>query len=180
MLILIEGLDLTGKTTLAHSLAESIYLTTNRRVPVFAEPARNRFGRFVRESLGAKTRGGASSSWPHETWIVVFLAAMVEQDAEIRSYLAKGDVIVDRRELSTLAYQADGRPDLVRVVWAAASVLAKPDALVFLDGDPATLAGRKSNRTADNGAHESLVEQVALRAAYGRARSTWTAYCGHE
>lgn len=176
MLIVIEGIDKSGKDTLACGLAEARRAQCGCTPPVLHEPSPYGESGIVRAYLRGKTRGEAPASWPQETWICAFVGAMLAQDESARLFVADHrDVIYVRRELSTLVYQCyvPNRGELATFVYEATRALAKPDVLILLDGDPKKFAKRGTTETRDNTAHEGIDEQRRLRAAYLSALSDY-------
>jgi len=111
-IIVVEGLDDAGKSTLARALCNALWsfqcahktLSTAPPPLILREPSPDRpLGKFVRSRLSAPP-----PAWTPEAWACAMIAAMLEQDFTARSWAEHGgDVIFDRRELSTLVYQGD-------------------------------------------------------------------------
>ncbi len=96
MLITVEGIDGSGKTTLARELAEEFSFT------YFREPGATSLGEKVREIL-------LSTSMFPETELLLFAAARSQfVEEKLRPELSKGHVILDRYIDSTMAYQGYG------------------------------------------------------------------------
>lgn len=150
--ILVEGADDSGKSTLVRRLHDLLQVTG---VPAVAlcEPAKatEMFGAKVRQMLAAQAQGGLKS-WPPEAWASVMLAAMIEQDQITRDAVKHGRVVLfDRREVSTLVYQAimpqamsaSRQADLQNFIITVARVLAPIDLILYLDAPADYLAERR-------------------------------------
>ncbi len=154
MLITVEGLDGSGKTTLATALAARLGATALR------EPG----GEPLAERIRDLVKDGDFD--PHAE-ALLFAAARAQLVAtELRPRLARGETIVlDRFVDSSLAYQGAGRGlgmDAVRAMNAFAPV---PDRTLLLRIDPATALARVSGRgEADR--FEDLAFLTKVAAAY--------------
>lgn len=113
MLIVFEGIDGSGKTSLARSVAE--------RLPalLLCEPCKRLHtpGKFVRDRLAAPP-----PHWTPEAWVCAMITGMLEQDVIARGALERGEhVVYDRREMSTRVYQGHaidklfGFPDMAEL-----------------------------------------------------------------
>lgn len=137
MLITVEGLDGSGKTTLATRLAERLGAVLLR------EPGGDPLAERIRDLVKAEPFD------PHAE-ALLFAAARAQLVAtELAPRLARGETIVlDRFVDSSLAYQGAGRGlgmDAVRAMNAFAPV---PDQTLLLRIDPATALARVSGRGA--------------------------------
>jgi dTMP kinase len=131
-----EGVEGAGKTTQVRLLAEHL---RGQGLPVVVarEPGSTPLGERIRET----TLNDAVLAIPARSELFLMLAAraaFVEQ--VVRPALAGGTVVIaDRFELSTLAYQGEGRglpfEDIRRCNALATGGLA-PDATLLLDVDP--------------------------------------------
>jgi len=154
MLITVEGLDGSGKTTLVHGLAEALGATALR------EPG----GEPLAERIRALVKDGAFDAHAEA---LLFAAARAQLVAtQLRPRLAAGETLVlDRFVDSSLAYQGAGRGlgmDRVRAMNAFAMV---PDRTLLLRIDPATGLERVGGRGAvDRFEDLALLRRVA--AAY--------------
>ena len=188
LLVVVEGIDLTGKDTVAKRLAHDALVRPDLIPPaalILQEPpATDRaclpgYGYLpsVRDMLRAKVAGSRPATWSPEAWICAFMGAMLAQDWVARAALTVGrSVVYARRELSTIAYQCllNDRTDLIPFVLSASSALAPVDVLVHLDGDPDVLARRLAEAgPRDNAAFEDRTTQHRLRTAYSAAVSIW-------
>ncbi len=130
--IVIEGIDGTGKSTVARLLAEALR-ARGREVTLTSEPSDRPSGRLIRERLADRS----VKMTAHE-WLGLFVAdRRIHIDEVVRPALARGqDVVQDRSLYSTLVYQGEmGIPE--------AEVLARhkgwhppPDLVVILDIAP--------------------------------------------
>lgn len=100
LLVVIEGMDGVGKSSLAQEL-ESRLQTTGSSVWLTREPTSGQFGRLLRKR---QWEGGRYSPL-EEYWL--FMLDRAEHGMEIRSHLAQGDIVLsDRYWHSTWVYQA--------------------------------------------------------------------------
>lgn len=130
--IILEGIDGTGKSSVAKLLAEALR-AQGREVVLTSEPSDRPSGRLIRERLAE--RGLKMTA--HE-WLGLFVAdRRIHIDEVVKPALEQGkDVIQDRSMYSTLVYQGEmGIPE--------AEILARhrgwhpaPDLLVILDIAP--------------------------------------------
>ncbi len=158
-LIVIEGLDGTGKTTLARGLADALGAALLRTPPDDLAHVRAEIDRPLRESaVGAQ----------------LFYASTVALVSDrVRALLASGrSVVVDRYWSSTVAY-AECRAahvDLADVVAA----LRPADVTLYLELDEATRRERLASRGCTDADRDSIARLEALSAAYERAlRGPW-------
>ncbi|VVC99216.1 unnamed protein product [Leptidea sinapis] len=125
-LIVIEGIDRTGKTTQSKQLVESL-IKRQISAEYFNFPSRNtEIGKVINNYLLSKT------DLPDETIHLLFSANRWEKSKEIISKLETGiTVIVDRYCYSGVAFSAAKGLDLN---WCKASDmgLPKPDKVFFL------------------------------------------------
>jgi len=135
MIIVIEGLDGSGKTTQVRLLAE--YLRgRGREVVVVEEPGTTSVGRKIREILL-----GRENEIVPLAELFLYEASRAQLVEEIiKPALAEGKVVVtDRFDLSSLAYQGFGRGlplELIEELNRAATDSLEPDLIFLLDIPP--------------------------------------------
>jgi dTMP kinase len=156
--IVIEGIDGSGKTTLAKRLAGS------RDVWLTAEPTKGR--------LGSMLRSGELGDIPPAAEALLFAADRSIHTAEIESELEKGRwVICDRYAGSTVAYQSASMGDSADWDWLnsmQAHSVIRPDAVILLDMDPEESMARVGSRGEELSRFERLDFQRRVRTAYLR------------
>jgi len=141
--LVVEGLDASGKTTLARRLVDS-YRRTGMHVTAVREPGGTRASEQVRRILLDRR-----SKLTARTELFLYLAARAELVHEvIEPALQRGElVIADRFSLSTMAYQVGGRHLPARAV-ASADRLARqgvsPDLTIVLTVSEAAAAQRRA------------------------------------
>ncbi len=163
-LIVFEGIDGAGKTTVCRKAAEALE-ARGLEVEVTAEP--------THEGIGAFIRSGDARNISQRTEALLFVADRNDHTEKMcRSRDAGKVVLCDRYFASTVAYQSaklDGdstdRGWLLEINRAFAGV---PDAVILLDMDP----GRSLDRVSSRGEAESKFENLGfleqVRAEYLR------------
>ena len=156
--VVLEGVDGSGKTTLARRLAQG------RDAWLTAEPTKG--------VLGAMLRSGELGDIPPVAEALLFAADRAVHTAEIEAELEKGRwVICDRYAGSTVAYQSASMGDAADWDWLNSmqvhSVI-QPDAVVLLDMDPEVSMNRVGARGEDLSRFEKLDFQRRVRDAYLR------------
>lgn len=147
--IALEGIDGSGKSTVAQRLADAVR-AVGLEVVLTREPGGTAIGEQVRDVL----LGARSLDMRPETEALLFAAARAQHVAElIRPALQRGaEVISDRFTDSSLAYQWGGR-ELSKELVIGAQTLAtgglEPDLKLLLDL-PVELALRRRNPDADS------------------------------
>ena len=128
-LLVLEGIDGTGKTTLAAALARALEERGWRVLTTF-EPTRGPYGRQIRR-LAAEGREGVTPEQETE----LFIADRREHvSAVIAPALAAGRmVIMDRYYYSTMAYQGARGMDPAEIERRHQAFAPAPDLLVILD-----------------------------------------------
>ena len=154
MLITVEGLDGSGKTTLAAALAERLGATLLR------EPGGEPLAERIRELV----KGGDFD--PHAE-ALLFAAARAQLVAtELSPRLAAGEtVVLDRFVDSSLAYQGAGRGLGVETVRAMNAFAPMPDRTLLLRIDAEAALARVSGRGAAD-RFEDLAFLTKVAAAY--------------
>lgn len=130
--IAIEGLDGSGKTTIARQLAYFMQSALKKSVKLTFEPHDPSCGGlFIRQVLEKKIR-----DFSHETLMLAFAANRLDHcDREITAWLSKGNdkiVICDRYYLSSLVYQTNENFDCDYVM-NLNSGARKPDLTIFMN-----------------------------------------------
>ena len=154
--IVIEGIDGSGKTTLAERLAsgKDAWLT--------AEPTKGPLGRML--------RSGELGDIPPAAEALLFAADRAIHTAEIERELAKGRwVICDRYAGSTVAYQSasmEGNADWDWLNSMQKHSVIQPDAVILLDMDPEESMARVGSRGEELSRFEKLEFQRRVRKAY--------------
>lgn len=166
--IALEGIDGSGKSTIAQSLADAAR-AAKLDVVLTREPGGTAIGEQIRSVL----LGARSLGMRPETEALLFAAARAQHVAElIRPALDQGSlVITDRFTDSSLAYQWGGR-ELPEEMVVSAQALAtgglEPDLKILLDL-PVEIALQRRNPAAASSNRidrESLAFHERVRAAY--------------
>ena len=141
--IILEGIDGTGKSTVARLLAESLR-AKGREVVLTGEPSDSPCGKLIRERLADRKLKTTA-----QEWLGLFVAdRRLHIDNVVRPALAAGKAVIqDRSMYSTLVYQGQmGIPEK--------EILARhegwhptPDLLVILDIAPRFGLARTVKRT---------------------------------
>ena len=128
-LIVVEGIDGTGKSTLVRELAQALR-AEGRTVETSAEPTKGPHGRRIRE-LAATGREEVTPRQETD----LFIADRREHVAEvIAPAMAQGETIVlDRYYYSTMAYQGARGMDPGAIESEHVDFAPRPDLLVLLD-----------------------------------------------
>ncbi len=134
-LIVIEGLDGSGKGTQADLLTEAIR-STGQQVYHTAEPTDSATGGMLRDALG-----GFVSRDPYEMSALFLLDRIfhnVNPRNGIRRYIEQGvDVVCDRYYYSSFAYQGkDADLEWVMDMNLGCKEIMRPDVCIFLDVPP--------------------------------------------
>ncbi len=143
LLIVLEGIDGSGKTTQARALLRRLR-RRGRKTVFFREPTRGRWGREIRR-LAAR----ADSLTPEEELGLFVKDRREDVEKNLAPALAAGKVVVlDRYYFSTIAYQGAKGIDTRRIRRMNEAFAIPPDLVVILDVDAAAglarIAGRKS------------------------------------
>ncbi len=159
-LISIEGIDGSGKTTLAQMIRTRLVADYQLFVPLLREPGGSEEGEAIRKVL---------KSEPYLHPIAAFLlfsAARMELQKLLNRNFNSDFVILDRYYDSTYAYQvAAGVPlDLVESVTKRV-VVYKPDLTIFLDIEP-ELALERLKAQGDTEDNQNLEYLRAVRDIY--------------
>ncbi len=140
--LVIEGIDGSGKTTVARSIASKL----GSRAVLTSEPYRREFVSVLEGIVAERDEYSVAAK------VLAFTADRAAHTRYITSVIAEGrDVVCDRYFMSTIAYQAaelgitrGRRMDWIREVNSPFSQL--PDAVLYLDSDPSLSLGRIGGR----------------------------------
>ena len=132
LFIAIEGLDGSGKTTIARQLAYFLQTALKKNVKLTFEPHDPSCGGlFIRQVLEKKIR-----DFSHETLMLAFAANRMDHcDREINHWLAGGEnriIICDRYYLSSLVYQSNENYPFEHVMNINGAA-RKPDLTIFMN-----------------------------------------------
>lgn len=156
--IVLEGVDGSGKTTLAKRLAEG------RDAWLTAEPTKG--------TLGAMLRSGELGDIPPAAEALLFAADRAIHTAEIERRLSEGTwVFCDRYAGSTIAYQSASMGESADWEWLnfmQAHSVIRPDAVLLLDMDPEASMARVGSRGEEVSRFEKIGFQRRVREAYLR------------
>lgn len=163
LFIVLEGIDGSGKTTLARGLKSQLESVKGWEVVLTAEPTAGPVGSLLREERIDSPRAEA----------MLFIADRACHTDEIRKLTEEGKtVICDRYYASTLAYQsASGSGpvlDYDLLVRMNESVTMEPDITMLLDIDPEVSGGRVDSRGEQKSKFERLEFQKRVRDNYLR------------
>ena len=127
-LIVIEGIDGSGKTTQAKLLFKKL-VRRNYRVALLAEPTNSLYGIEIRKKL-------MTGNYTAEELYQLFVKDRILNANRIRKLMKLGYVVIlDRYYMSTIAYQgAQGIP-IDKILRDHINV-PKPDIIIILDIDP--------------------------------------------
>jgi dTMP kinase len=127
--LVIEGIDGTGKTTLAARLADRIR-RTGRTVVLLREPTDGPYGQSIR----ALAKEGRQNVHPEDE-LELFIRDRIENCRDrIRPALERGDcVVMDRYYLSSVAYQGAQGLDPEMILERNERIAVIPDLVLLLD-----------------------------------------------
>ncbi len=143
ILVVLEGIDGSGKTTQARSLLRRLR-RRGWQAAFFREPTRGKWGREI------KRKAVRDGSLTPEEELALFLKDRRENvERNLRPALAKGKIVVlDRYYFSTIAYQGAKGIDPRRIRRLNESFAVPPDLVIVLDVEAAAglarIAGRKT------------------------------------
>lgn len=168
LLIAIEGVDGTGKSTLQRGLSR-LWQSRGVLVSRFQEPTRTRWGRAAR-------RLSRRDPW---TAALAFTRDRAHQRPRVARALARGAVVLlDRSLFSTLAYQGTGlpRPERRRLERMQEDAAFWPDRVILLDLPvPSALERIRRRGTSKDPTERMGVVRRAARAYRAMARRRgWT------
>ncbi|HDD36839.1 MAG TPA: dTMP kinase [Archaeoglobus veneficus] len=129
MLIAIEGIDGSGKSTIANYLKEELE-KEGFRVVVFKEPTNSIYGQKIRQSFNNRLDA-------HKELELFLLDRKHDVEKNILPALKKGYIIVmDRYYYSTIAYQGARGIDIDKIKKMNEKIAPKPDLVIILDVKP--------------------------------------------
>ncbi len=129
MLIAIEGIDGSGKSTIANYLKEELE-KEGFRVVVFKEPTNSVHGQKIRQSFNNRLD-------VHKELELFLLDRKHDVEKNILPALKKGYIIVmDRYYYSTIAYQGARGIDIDKIKKMNEKIAPKPDLVIILDVKP--------------------------------------------
>ncbi|MBM3305274.1 MAG: dTMP kinase [Candidatus Aminicenantes bacterium] len=145
VLVVLEGIDGSGKTTQARALLRRLR-RRGYRAAFFREPTRGRWGREIKR-LAAR----ADSLTPEQELDLFVRDRRENVERHLRPALEAGRIVVlDRYYFSTIAYQGAKGIDTRRIRRMNESFAVPPDLVVILDVDPRQgLARIEGRRTRD-------------------------------
>ncbi|NUO15374.1 MAG: dTMP kinase [Planctomycetaceae bacterium] len=141
--IILEGIDGTGKSTVARLLADSLR-AVGREVVLTGEPTNAPCGKLIRERLSDKRIKTTA-----QEWLGLFVAdRRVHIDTVVRPALEAGKVVIqDRSMYSTLVYQGQMGIAEKEIMARHDGWHPRPDLLVILDIAPRFGLARTVKRT---------------------------------
>ncbi|MCX7889600.1 MAG: dTMP kinase [Rhodobacteraceae bacterium] len=166
MLISLEGIDGSGKSTQARLLGEAL-VARGHAVVLTREPG----GSPGAEEIRRLVLEGDPSRWSAETEILLFTAARRDHmERTILPALAAGRIVVtDRFADSTRVFQGLTRGDLTEIVdrLHALVIGREPDLTLLFDLDPATGLARARGRRGHEERFEDFGPEFQARARAG-------------
>ncbi len=158
LLIVLEGIDGSGKSTQARLLVRRL-AARGIRTALFCEPTRGKWGRLIREKARL-----ADSLTPEEE-LDLFVRDRRENVARnLGPALAAGKtVVLDRYYFSTVAYQGAKGIDPARIRRLNERFAVRPDLVFIVDID----AGRGLARIGGRGRRDELFEREDYLARVG-------------
>lgn len=157
LLVVVEGIDGAGKSTVAQRLAawcreRGLEVVSSR------EPTDGAWGRQLRQSA----RDGRLSL---EQELELFLKDRAEHvETLVRPALAEGKVVVlDRYYFSTAAYQGARGADPMEIIAQNERFAPAPDLVLLLDSDPTRCLGRVRGRGDEPDAFERAEALIEVR-----------------
>ena len=162
-LIVLEGIDGTGKTTLSARLAAALRAAGHTVVET-REPWTSPAGQELRRVLAAKER---TTSGVEE--LELFHADRAAHVAAlVAPALARGDwVVQDRTFWSTAAYQGARGLDVAAILARSAAIAPQPDLTVLLELSPEAALRRITANRAGTSSFEKLDDLRAVARVYG-------------
>lgn len=156
LLINIEGIDGSGKTTLARSLAIALGATLT------TEPTRGPHGAALRAAFAAGQRLGRE-----EERRLFELDRRMHMDSFVRVRLAAGETIVsDRSYYSSAAYQGTTSDSALAIVRDNEQFAVRPDVVLYLDLPPSHAFARIQSRGEGLTAMETLSNLAECASRY--------------
>jgi dTMP kinase len=129
LLVVLEGIDGGGKTTLLRGLAEALR-ARGREVVETREPTGGPLGRRIRE-LAAKSRAEISAE---EEFQLFHQDRRQHVQDVVRPALERGALVLqDRSYFSSMAYQGERGVDRGRILVESRAIAPEPDLLLVID-----------------------------------------------
>lgn len=153
MLIVIDGIDGSGKTTQVKLLSDFLHRNTNRNIITTREPGGSKLAERIREILFSLSIDDSLTEW------LLYITARRDHFLKIiRPSLDDNKLIIcDRFIHSTIAYQGYGFGINRKVIDKMNAILIDnryPDITFILDADIKTTIDRASNSTHKPGTYE--------------------------
>ena len=167
--IVIEGVDLAGKSTIAQKLVDrltSTMLAFNHEIYHTKEPSNENYGKLMRETLFSKPELDEADEIKAAQ---LMLLDRLENTSNVCSKLREGAIVIQERNfLTALAYNEAGDTDEVKYVQECNRVTLKPDKLFFIDVNQNTIENRLKIREKETklDAYEDLTLITRRRASY--------------
>jgi dTMP kinase len=140
-LVVLEGIDGSGKTTQAKTLMRRLR-ARGIAAAFFREPTRGKWGRLIREKAGR-----ADSLSPEEELDLFVRDRREDVERNLAPALAGGKIVVlDRYYFSTIAYQGAKGIDPGRIRRLNERFAPKPDLVFVIDVEPARGLSRIEGR----------------------------------
>jgi len=137
MLIAIEGIDGSGKTSLAKFLEKKLKKLGFDAI-LFKEPTKSKYGRKIMESDNLS---------PEEELELFILDRKYDVENNILPALREGKIVLmDRYYYSTMAYQGALGLDVEEIRRRNEEIAPEPDLVIFLDIDPEKAISRITRR----------------------------------
>jgi dTMP kinase len=158
VLIVLEGIDGSGKSTLSRGLAE-VLESRGHRVLRTREPTDGPIGKQIR-ALAAAGRGSVTPEGEFQLFHEDRRAHVLEV---VRPALDRGEVVIqDRSYFSTVAYQGQRGLDRARLLSESEAIAPRPDVLFVIDlpVEDAIERIRSSRRFADDFESKATLEEV--------------------
>lgn len=161
-LVVIEGIDGAGKSTLARNLAQRLE-GIGHEVLHTREPTDGPFGRRIR-ALASSKRDRVP---PDEEWRLFHEDRRIHVEEVIRPALAAGTIVVqDRSWHSTVAYQGERGLDRTMLQNAERRIAPDPDLLLVVDIPPDTALQRIRDTRGQTDDFEELGALRRLRSVF--------------
>lgn len=169
----IEGIDGSGKTTLAYNLAAAL-AARGHKVYSTKYPSESPIGLLIRRALGEPDRSVEKA----QMLVLLFAADRVQQwVADVEPALERGDVVIcDRGMVSSWVYQVleVGKGDGEETVETVGSLWLQeinkysvwPDLVLAVDTDPSVAWGRINKRRAEKECFDQLETQREFARMY--------------
>lgn len=133
-IIVVEGIDGCGKTTLSMQLPALIHMATGDRSCIYRQPGATLWGEKIREILKSDTTHKMHPRTEH----LLMEASRIDLMLTLQERDQQEWAILDRHEDSSWAYQGvrGVRHDQIYYTQLGYKDLVKPDLTIFLDVDP--------------------------------------------